>query len=389
VRLYLDIDSRKFVASASEQRPVTGIEVKRRDTDLIELQFLRDRTVQELPTGTTIRLGLKPSAAYTAEFLATGTFTKSGTGTSTKYLLDLNLNTVALNAAFAAATPEPETLAAMLEVEWTSGSNISSSLTLPVTIANDVIRGDEGEPATLPLFYTASTSDFKATQAQAEAGADNGAWMTPLRTAQFINKKLVDGVTELRVYRSGQPDYPYPLVIDSEGIRSEATETSFSVEENAIRDINGDVMFWGPGYVGFNERTLQGLGAPVNPADAVRLADLASGAAVGFTTANQSTPYSAPGNNHFNLRITVNSSVLTADPIIILPNENDGAKYGATYRLVYNRTGHTRSLIVRHYVSGTNLTTLSTLTNTGVFGFCFNGTDWQTESSWTGLQPVA
>jgi hypothetical protein len=195
VRLYLDIDSRKFVASASEQRPVTGIEVKRRDTDLIELQFLRDRTVQELPTGTTIRLGLKPSAAYTADFLASGTFTKSGTGTSTKYLLDLNLNTVALNAAFAAATPEPETLAAMLEVEWASGSNISSSLTLPVVINNDVIRGDEGEPADVPLFYTSATSDLKATQAEAAAGNDNIKWMSPLRTFQAIASWITDNLS--------------------------------------------------------------------------------------------------------------------------------------------------------------------------------------------------
>jgi hypothetical protein len=144
MRLFLDIDTREFLQSPSFPRALTTLALKRRDTDLIELQFVRDRTIQELPTGTTIRLGLKPDAAYTAEFLASGTFTKSGTGTATRYLLDLNLNTVALNAAFAAATPEPETLAAMLEVEWASGTTISSSLTLPATIANDVIRGDEG-----------------------------------------------------------------------------------------------------------------------------------------------------------------------------------------------------------------------------------------------------
>jgi hypothetical protein len=390
MRLFLDIDTREFLQSPSFPRALTTLALKRRDTDLIELQFLRDRVVQELPTGTTIRLGLKPDAAYTAEFLASGTFTKSGTGTATKYLLDLNLNTVTLNTAFAAATPEPVTLAAMLEVEWASGTTISSSLTLPVTIANDVIRGNEGTPATLPLFYTASTSDFKATQAQAEAGTSNETWMTPLRVKELLEGAQIpsiqvggDETAGFTINFTGQD----PTKLSWYNLAHPNFELNF--EEGAMRDSGGDVMFWGPGYVGFNERTLQGLGAPVNPPDAVRLADLASGAAVGFTTANQSTPYSAPGNNHFNLRITVNSSVLTADPIIILPNENDGAKYGATYRLVYNRTGHTRSLIVRHYVSGTNLTTLSTLTNTGVFGFCFNGTDWQTESSWTGLQPVA
>jgi len=195
MRLFLDIDSREFLQSPSFPRALTTLALKRRDTDLIELQFVRDRVVQDLPTGTTIRLGLKPSAVYTAEFLATGTFTKSGTGTATRYLLDLNLNTVALNTAFAAATPEPVTLAAMLEVEWTSGTNISSSLTLPVTIANDVIRGDEGEPASVPVFYTAETSDLKASQAEAQAGASNAAWMTPLRVFQAIASWVSQNLT--------------------------------------------------------------------------------------------------------------------------------------------------------------------------------------------------
>jgi hypothetical protein len=186
MRLFLDIDTREFLQSPSFPRALTTLALKRRDTDLIELQFLRDRTVQELPAGTTIRLGLKPSAAYTAEFLATGTFTKSGTGTSTRYLLDLNLNTTTIGAAFEASATEPETLAAMAEIEWTSGTTISSSKTLPVTIANDVIRGDEGEPAELPLFYTSETSDFLSTQAEAEAGTNNTKWLSPLRTYQAI-----------------------------------------------------------------------------------------------------------------------------------------------------------------------------------------------------------
>jgi hypothetical protein len=74
----------------------------------------------------------------------------------------------------------------MLEIQWMSGSSVGSSLTLPITIFNDVIRGDEGAPADLPIFYTSETSDFLATQAEAEAGGDNTKWMSPLRTAQAI-----------------------------------------------------------------------------------------------------------------------------------------------------------------------------------------------------------
>ena len=192
MRLYLDLDSRNFLESLSFPRALTTLELKRRDTDLIELQFLRDRTVQELPADSTVQIGLKPATAYAAEFLASGTFTKSGTGTSTKYLLDLNLNTTALAAAFSASATEPETLAAMAEIEWTTPTTTSSSKTLGVTIANDVIRGDEGEPAEAPLFYVSTTEDFRATQAEAEAGADNATWMTPLRTKQAITTLAAD-----------------------------------------------------------------------------------------------------------------------------------------------------------------------------------------------------
>jgi hypothetical protein len=69
-----------------------------------------------------------------------------------------------------------------------SGTSVGSSLTLPITIFNDVIRGDEGAPADLPLFYTSSTPNFLATQAEAEAGSDNTKWMSPLRVAQAIDE---------------------------------------------------------------------------------------------------------------------------------------------------------------------------------------------------------
>jgi len=181
MRIYLDLDSRRLLTTPT--RPLSVLEFKRRDNDSIELQFLRDAVVQQLPAGTTARVGIKPDGDYDAPFLAVTTLTQSGTGTATVYSGELNLHTTAMATAF---DDEPVTLPAMLEVEWVTGDVVSSSKTLPTTLHNDVIRGDEGTPADLPFFYTAQTSDFKSTQAQAEAGTDNATWMTPLRTAQAI-----------------------------------------------------------------------------------------------------------------------------------------------------------------------------------------------------------
>jgi hypothetical protein len=190
MRIYLDLDSRRLLTTPT--RPLSLLEFKRRDNDSIELQFLRDAAVQELPAGTTARVGIKPDGNYNAAFLAVATLTQSGTGTATVYSGELNLHTTAMATAFA---DEPRTLSAMLEVEWVTGDVVSSSKTLPTTLHNDVIRGDEGEPVELPFFYTAVTSDFKATQAQAEAGTDNTKWMSPLRVAQAIEELGGGGVS--------------------------------------------------------------------------------------------------------------------------------------------------------------------------------------------------
>jgi hypothetical protein len=181
MRIYIDIDSRRILATAT--RPATRLEFKRRDNDVFEVQFLRGGAVQSLPVGTIARVGVKASEDFAGEFLATDTLAVSGTGADTVYTGDFNLNTTALEALFAA---EPASVGAMLEIQWMSGSSVGSSLTLPITIFNDVIRGDEGAPADLPIFYTSETSDFLATQAEAEAGGDNTKWMSPLRTAQAI-----------------------------------------------------------------------------------------------------------------------------------------------------------------------------------------------------------
>jgi hypothetical protein len=190
MRIYLDLDTRRILTTAI--RPATRLEFKRRDNDAFEVQFLRAGAVQELPAGATARVGLKATDDFAGEFLATDTLTQSGTGADTVYSGEFNLNTTAIEALFG---DEPPSIPAMLEVEWTTGTLVGSSLTLPVLVYNDVIRGNEGAPATLPLFYTSETPDFLATQAQAEAGQNNTKWMSPLRTAQAIAALTEDGVS--------------------------------------------------------------------------------------------------------------------------------------------------------------------------------------------------
>ncbi len=84
--------------------------------------------------------GLKLHNAFEADFLSVAdSWTPQHDPPG--FAFSLRLDTPAIHAAFSSHNlPQ---LAAMLEIEWRTGDLVSSSRTLPVTIHNDMIRGDE------------------------------------------------------------------------------------------------------------------------------------------------------------------------------------------------------------------------------------------------------
>jgi len=162
MKLFIDLTSRRFVKSAASSAALASLTLKRRDLLPIEIQFVLRGAAVATPVGTSFTTALKANYAD-ANFLA---LAASGV---------LDLNTIPLEAAFASA---PAVVSALLEVRWTATGEATRTATLPVEIQNSVIIGTEATPIAMP--------DGKATQAQAEAGTDNSAWMTPLRTAQAI-----------------------------------------------------------------------------------------------------------------------------------------------------------------------------------------------------------
>ena len=162
MKLFIDITSRRFVKSAASSAALPALTLKRRDSLALEIVFVQRGAAIATPVGTTFTTALKATYADT-NFLA---LAASGV---------LDLNTIPLEAAFASS---PAVVAALLEVKWTATGEATRTATLPVEIQNSVILGTEATPVAMP--------DGKATQAQAEAGTDNAAWMTPLRTAQAI-----------------------------------------------------------------------------------------------------------------------------------------------------------------------------------------------------------
>jgi hypothetical protein len=143
MRVFIDLNSRAFVVSPVLTQRVAELLFTRRDVVPVEVQFVRNGVVVELPSGATGAMGIKKT--FAGSFLANDSgFTKTGTGSTTVYTFDLNLNTTELNAEF--ITDAEESISARVEISWSFDGTTSSTLPTSAVIFNDVIRGTEGAP---------------------------------------------------------------------------------------------------------------------------------------------------------------------------------------------------------------------------------------------------
>jgi len=139
----------------------------------LSVSFQQGGKTIELPHGSSGKVGIKKDLGAT-EFLAySDAWRQAGVGSSSSYLFDLNLDTLELQAALETSTG----IAAIMEVQVCLDGYVVS-ISTPVKFSKNLFSGTASEP---------SHPDYKASQANAEAGADNAKWMTPLRTFQAIS----------------------------------------------------------------------------------------------------------------------------------------------------------------------------------------------------------
>jgi hypothetical protein len=174
MRLLVDLESGAWTSWTNAQ--VTSISLKRRDRIVVSVRFGRGGRVVEWPENAAGTFAIKAQFGGVFVALAQG-WSPAGYGAERHYDFDLDLNTQELENLF---DEEQASLSLLGEVCVTSGTRIFSSAILAVSIANDLIRGDEGTPSE-PI-------DLKASQAEATGGTNNTTWMTPLRTKQAIDE---------------------------------------------------------------------------------------------------------------------------------------------------------------------------------------------------------
>jgi hypothetical protein len=179
MRIAIDTDTRKILTWRGVD--LASLSMTRGDRFPLELRFISAGKFASLPDGATGKLMLKRPGAYAADPLAAALgWVKSGEAANTIYTFSLNLNTVELKSALVG-----DTLAMVLEVEWSHGQIVQTSLPLPVVVAQDYIQGSEGVPeAALPGLGSMSTQNANAVNitggsiagvASLEVGAAGGA----------------------------------------------------------------------------------------------------------------------------------------------------------------------------------------------------------------------
>ncbi len=165
MKFFIDLSKKQLIKSAASNVALDRLVLKRRDSLAVEVVFVSRNAAASMPAGTTTTVALKRSFAD-SNFLALA----SGEPPI------LDLNTTPIEAIF--SETNPASISALLEIRWSIPGETTRNTTLAVELQNSVILGTEQTPLAIP--------DGKATQAEAEAGTNNDAWMTPLRTAQAI-----------------------------------------------------------------------------------------------------------------------------------------------------------------------------------------------------------
>jgi hypothetical protein len=153
MRLYINLDTREFVASPVRVTPVTAMYFTRRDIEAIDLKFVRGGVTVPISYGSQGKIGIKSSYSGAALALDTAWTEKNATTgptliiTDVTYQFTLNLYTQQIESLF--VTDDEEFVEAMIEVEWTDGGSVNTTLPCAAIIQNDILRGNETAPTVL------------------------------------------------------------------------------------------------------------------------------------------------------------------------------------------------------------------------------------------------
>ena len=205
MQIFVDLDTRKLRRSVSNSSPVTTLDFKRGDTELMEIFYVQNNAQVQLAAGAVISFGAKIKDAYDgAALVFEDDFTLSGSGATAKYSANPSFNTVPLDDALMVddnPANDLKLLDLMGEITWNDDGVITSSVTFAVRVNNDVLRGDEGTPSSLP-----DPADWMPA-ALTFAGANPNDSVDGLTISGIVTPSAANGFYTEGVEVNGYPSY--------------------------------------------------------------------------------------------------------------------------------------------------------------------------------------
>lgn len=152
MRVFYDLDTDTLTEQPGVRSPVTNLNFKRTLQATLEVQFVQNSTIVEVPSGATGIFGIKEIGKYDADYaVAALSWVKTGTGSSAVYTFLLSFINDDLNDLFnvdSNLTNDVESIQFMAELQWMFDGLRHKSQTITVTIFNDINRGGEDVPIT-------------------------------------------------------------------------------------------------------------------------------------------------------------------------------------------------------------------------------------------------
>lgn len=152
---YIDLDLLEVIETATDQRRVAQREIQRGDNTPFEVRFVRNGIQEALPAGTTLTFCAKADLKFDGPaIILQSAFTLTGAGVTAAYVASVAADTAPLNALLnvdATDTNDLPLIDLMGEFSWQLlTAKPTSARRFRTRVNNDVYRGDETFPSTLP-----------------------------------------------------------------------------------------------------------------------------------------------------------------------------------------------------------------------------------------------
>ena len=154
MRIDIDLDDDRIVSSPGVKSPVTLLQFKRDTSAELQVRFWSAGIQTALPAGAAGKFGIKPVSQYdTTPLVAADAWTLTGSGATAVYTFAPDFNGASLAALLGSGdgntANDLDSVAGILEIFWLADGKRHRTQTVPVIIANDVIKDSDATPLTL------------------------------------------------------------------------------------------------------------------------------------------------------------------------------------------------------------------------------------------------